>query len=106
MRASAGTDQLGTLVSSLLVRLGPLVVQQHAQYLQTTRMSGGLDNMNDSLAYITRVLNYMSQPDTGGALQIKAELTKETMPPIPGLKVQADPISVFPRGAFPLYTGP
>ena len=106
VHASEGTDQLGTIVSSLSAKLTPLVKQQHAQYLQTKRMSDGLDDMNDSLAYITRALNYMSQPDSGGPLKIKAELTKETMPPIPGLKVQAEPIAVFERGAFPLYTGP
>ncbi|MCW2974183.1 MAG: hypothetical protein JWN72_2456 [Thermoleophilia bacterium] len=106
VHASEGTDQLGTIVSSLQVKLAPLVKQQHTQYLQTKRMSDGLDNMNDSLAYIIRALNYMTEPDSGGSLKIKAELTKETMPKIPGLKIQADPISVFERGAFPLYTGP
>jgi len=104
--AEQGTNQLDTTVTSLNSKLTPLVKEQHGQLLQTRRMSGGLDAMNDSLAYITRVLNWMSAPGTGGAFKIQADLTKDTLPPIPGLKVEAEPIAVFERGAFPLYTGP
>ena len=103
--AERGTDQLATTVDTLNTKLDPLVSTQHAMLGETRTMRGGLDDMNDSLAFIVRVLNEMSEPRTGGGMKIRADLTKDTMPPIPGLKVEADPIQVFERGAFPIYTG-
>jgi hypothetical protein len=103
--AEAGTNELATTVATLNTKLAPLVKTQHAMLGETVTMRSGLDNMNDSLAFIVRVLNEMSEPHTGGGMTIRADLTKDTMPPIPGLKVEADPIQVFERGAFPLYKG-
>lgn len=102
----AGTGTLNATVGDLNVKVAPLVATQHDMYLETKRMGGGLDGMNASIAYVIRQLNYMTSPPTGMDFSIRATMLKETLPPIPGLKTEVDPIPVFPRGAWPVYAGP
>lgn len=104
--AADGTDQLGATVGTLNGKIKPLARTQHEMALETVRMRDGLDAMNSSVAYVIRILNYMTAPPSGGAFQVGADLPPESMPKIPGLRVQTDPIKVFPRGVWPVYTGP
>lgn len=103
---STGTTELGSTVSSLNTKLDPLVKTQHGMFLQARKMRGGLTAMNDSLAYTIRILNYIAAPPSGQGMMIRADLPKQTLPPIPGIKAETEPIQVFPRMVWPLYTGP
>lgn len=99
------TQGLAKTISGLNTQITPLAATQHQMFQATSKMSGGLDTMNDSLAYVIRVLNYISAPPTGGALQLRVELPKEVMPPIPGIRAEVDPVSVFPRMSWPIFQG-
>lgn len=104
--ASDGTAQLGSSVTELDARLDPLVATQHSMLGEVKSMQRGMGGMNASLAYVIRVLNFMSNPPTGEGFTLRVALPKETLPPIPGVKVEADPVQAFPRGAWPTYKGP
>jgi methyl-accepting chemotaxis protein len=104
--ASKGTDQLATTIDDLNGDIGPLVKTQHQMFLGTKQMRAGLDAMNASLAYTIRIMNYITAPPHGGGMTIRADLPKETLPPIPGIKAEVKPVPVFPRNAWPVYTGP
>ena len=104
--ASKGTEQLSTTIDDLNGDIGPLVATQHQMFLGTRRMRSGLDMMNASLAYTIRIMNYITAPPHGGGMTIRADLPKETLPPIPGIKAEVKPVPVFPRNAWPVYTGP
>lgn len=103
---STQTASLGEIVNNLNGKIGPLAATQKAMLHEVVTMRGGMSGMNDSLAYVIRTLNYISKPPTGQGFMLKAELPKEALPPIPGVKVQADPVAAFPYGAWPIYTGP
>lgn len=104
--AAAGTDELATTIDTLNDDIGPLVATQHQMLLGTRRMRGGLDNMNASLAYTIRIMNYIAAPPHGGPMTIRADLPKQTLPPIPGIRAEVKPVPVFPRNVWPIYTGP
>lgn len=100
------TGKLGSTVEDLNTKIKPLVVTQHGMFTEVQRMQGGIDGMNGSLAYVIRTLNYITRPPTGQGFTVRADLPKEALPPIPGVKVTADPVAVFPRNAWKVYTGP
>lgn len=102
---SGETSKLASTIGGLNGQIGPLAQTQHGMYLQTVRMRGGLDSMNQSLAYVVRVLNYMTAPPSGQDFSIRAELPKETLPPVPGIRVEVEPMSVFQRLSWPIYKG-
>jgi hypothetical protein len=104
LEAAAGdTEQLAGTIGSLDRQLDPLVTTQ-AQMLQgTRRMRAGLDGMNQSLAYVVRIMNYIAAPPTGGGMTIRADLPKQTLPPLPGIRAEVAPVPVFPRGIWPVY---
>jgi methyl-accepting chemotaxis protein len=104
--ASGDTTTLATTIGQLNGDIEPLVKTQHEMLLGTRSMRRGLDGMNASLAYVVRIMNYITVPPTGGGMTIRADLPKETLPPIPGIKAEVDPVPVFPRGIWPVYTGP
>lgn len=104
-KAGAATNSLQTSIDGLNGQITPLAQTQHGMYLETVKMSGGLDTMNDSLAYVVRIMNYITAPPSGQDFSIKAELPKETLPPIPGIKAVVDPVGVFARGSWPIYQG-
>jgi hypothetical protein len=104
--AQKGTDELGTTISSINGDIGPLVQTQHQMFLGTKKMRGGLDAMNSSLAYTIRIMNFITAPPSGGGMTMRADLPKETLPPIPGIRADVKPLEVFPRNAWPVYTGP
>lgn len=102
---SGETRTLSTTINGLNTQIGPLAKTQHEMYLETVKMRGGLDTMNDSLAYVVRILNYITAPPSGQDFTIRAELPKETMPPIPGIKAEVDPVGVFARLSWPIFRG-
>ncbi|MCW2927930.1 MAG: hypothetical protein JWM86_1898 [Thermoleophilia bacterium] len=104
--ASKGTDTLATTITSLNGNITPLVKTQHEMLLGTRRMRSGLDKMNSSLAYTIRIMNYIAAPPTGGGMTIRADLPKQTLPPLPGIRAEVKPIPVFQRNVWPIYTGP
>lgn len=108
MRASldnthAGTKELSGTISGLNGKIGPLVKTQHKMLGQTKTMRGGLCAMNGSLAYVLRVLNYLTAPPQGGPMTMRVELDKASLPPVPGVAAKAEPVRVFPRGTWPIY---
>ncbi len=104
--AAKGTSELSTTIGSLNQNIDPLVKTQHEMLLGTMKMRSGLDGMNASLAYTIRIMNYIAAPPTGQGMTIRAELPKQTLPPIPGIRAEVEPIPVFPRNVWPIYTGP
>lgn len=102
----AATGRLGDTVNDLNTKIGPLAKTQHSMLGETRRMQVGMGGMNASLAYVIRTLNYISAPPTGQGFTVKADLDKKSLPPIPGVHVKTEPIEVYPRNAWPLYTGP
>lgn len=104
--AAGDAEELSTTIGTLDGGIDPLVKTQ-AQMLQgTRRMRGGLDGMNASLAYVVRIMNYIAAPPTGGGMTIRADLPKQTLPPLPGIKAEVEPVAVFPRNVWPVYAGP
>lgn len=103
---SADTERMGSTITELNGNIGPLVTTQHEMLLGTTRMRGGLDDMNDSLAYTIRTMNYITAPPYEGGMVMRTELPKAMLPPIPGLKAEVAPVSAFARYVWPVYTGP
>lgn len=104
--AASGTGGLATTITDLNKDIEPLVATQHKMLLSTRSMRGGLDRMNASLAYVVRIMNWITAPATGGGLHMRAELPKQTLPPIPGLRAEVKPVQVFERNVWPVYTGP
>ena len=104
--AAAGTGTLEKTIGSLNQNIDPLVKTQHQMLLGTRKMRDGLDGMNASLAYTIRMLNYITAPPHGQGMMIRADLPKSTLPPIPGIRAEVEPVPVFPRNHWPIYTGP
>lgn len=104
--AAKGTEELSTTIGSLNTGIAPLVQTQHEMLLETIKMRGSLDGMNASLAYTIRIMNYIAAPPHGQGMMIRADLPKQTLPPIPGIRAEVAPIAVFPRNIWPIYTGP
>jgi methyl-accepting chemotaxis protein len=104
--AAGDTEELSTTIGELDTSIQPLVKTQHQMLLGTKKMRGGLDGMNASLAYVIRIMNYIAAPPTGQGMTIRAELPKQTLPPLPGIKAEVEPVPVFPRNIWPVYTGP
>lgn len=100
----ASTGSLGATVDDLNTKIDPLAATQKQMLGETRRMNVGMGGMNASLAYVIRTLNYLTQPPGGGGMTVRVELDKRLVPP--GIKVETDPVPVFARGAWPLYTGP
>jgi len=103
--AASGAHGLTTSIDQLNTKLPKLVATQHSMYGQTRMMRGGLDSMNASLAYVIRILNFMTAPPSGQGMMVRADLPKETLPPIPGIRAETDPVPLFPRLSWPIYTG-
>jgi methyl-accepting chemotaxis protein len=103
---AGGTGALQGTIDTLNTEITPLAKTQNAMLGETQRMRGGVAGMNASLGYTIRILNYITAPPTGQGLMIRADLPKETLPPLPGLTATTEPIPVFPRNAWPIYTGP
>jgi len=107
LEATAGdTSRMGSTITELNGNIGPLVTTQHEMLLGTTKMRNGLDDMNDSLAYTIRTMNYITAPPYEGGMQMMTELPKEMLPPVPGLRAEVQPVSAFQRFVWPVYTGP
>ena len=104
--AAEGAGGLKTTIGTLNVKLPALVKTQSSMYAQTKKMRGGLDGMNGSLAYTIRILNYITAPPHGQGMMVRADLPKETLPPIPGIRAETEPVPLFPRFAWKVYTGP
>lgn len=104
--AAGGTGTLATTIDSLNEDIVPLVRTQHDMYLGTKRMRAGLDSMNASLAYTIRIMNWIAAPPHGGPMTIRADLPKQTLPPVPGIRAEVKPLTVFRRNVWPVYTGP
>lgn len=101
--AATGTTQLDSTVVQLSDGMDPLVAAQRSMYLGTGRMRSRIDEMNASLAYVVRQLNYIAEPPTGGGFTVRASLPKETLPPIPGIRAEVAPLQVFRRSVWPVY---
>lgn len=111
MRASEeqlgkGTTQLAGTIGELSKTVDPLAATQKGMLGEVRTMKAGMGGMNGSLAYVIRTLNYMTAPPTGQSFSMKVEMDKKALPPVPGVKAVADPVVVFPRGSWPVYTGP
>lgn len=104
--AAGDAEELSTTIGALNGNIDPLVKTQRQMLQGTRRMRSGLDGMNASLAYVVRIMNYIAAPPTGGGMTIRADLPKQTLPPLPGIKAEVDPVPVFPRNVWPVYTGP
>ena len=102
---STETVGLAKTIDGLNEQIGPLATTQHDMFLGTSKMRGGLDTMNDSLAYVIRTLNYITAPPSGQDLKLEVELPKEVMPPLPGIRAEVEPVSVFPRLSWPIFQG-
>jgi hypothetical protein len=100
------TTKLGTTVTALNGHLDPLVTTQHQTLLAARGLPNGIHGMMGSLAYVIRMLDYIGEPPTGAGLEMKVDIPKSSLPPVPGLKATADPVQVFPRDIWPQYTGP
>ena len=98
--------KLGSTIGVLTDRITPLVKTQHSMFLSTRQMRTGLDTMNANLAYVVRIMNWITRPPGGGGMTIRAELPKETLPPLPGLRAEVAPVQAFPRDIWKVYTGP
>lgn len=103
---ATSTEQLNTTLADLSTTVDPLAKTQNGMLGEVRTMKGGIAGMNGSLAYTIRSLNYMTAPPTGQSFSLQVELDKKALPPIPGIKAKADPVVVFERGAWPIYTGP
>ncbi len=103
---SQSTDNLASTVTEVNRRIDPLLVAQRGTRRQVEQMGAGLADMNASLAYVIRTMNYLTAPPTGQGFTARVTVDKSSLPPIPGLKAVADPVEVFPRGVWPVYTGP
>jgi methyl-accepting chemotaxis protein len=103
--AAAGTDELAGTIDQLNGDIQPLVRTQHQMYLGTRTMRDKLDAMNASLAYTVRVMNYIAAPPTGGGMTMNADLPQSALPPIPGIRAEVEPLTVFPRFVWQPYSG-
>lgn len=103
-----GTETRGLVgtVSAANAQIGPIVTAQHGTRATAERLPSGVDAMNDRLAYIVRVLDYLAAPPQGGGFTVRADLPPETLPSLPGLQTETDPVGVFVRGAWTPYAGP
>lgn len=105
-QTDATTGKLGQTVTTLNQRIDPLVATQRRTRMQVAQLNTGLAGMNGSLAYVVRTMNYLTAPPTGQGFMAKVEVDTASLPPIPGLKAEVDPVEVFRRGVWPVYTGP
>lgn len=105
-QTDAGTGRLAGTVTELNKRIDPLVTTQRRTRQQIARMNTGLAGMNGSLGYVVRTMNYLAAPPTGQGFTMRVQVDKASLPPIPGLKAEVDPVEVFRRGVWPVYTGP
>jgi septal ring factor EnvC (AmiA/AmiB activator) len=102
---ASSTEQLNATLTDLSTTVDPLATTQSGMLGEVKTMKTGIAGMNGSLAYTIRSLNYMTAPPTGQSFSLQVELDKKALPPIPGVKAKADPVVVFPRGSWPVYTG-
>ncbi len=100
-----GTTSLSSSVTDVAGKIGPLATTQHNMLLETQRMKKGIADMNASLAYTIRIMNYMAKPPTGQGFTVRVDMDPKTLPPIPGVKAKTDPVEVFPAGSLPVYRG-
>lgn len=104
-QVDAGTGRLAGTVSELNGTVAPLAATQKQMLAEVRQMQTGTGNMNASLAYVVRTLNYITAPPTGQGFMLRVDMDKKTLPPIPGVKAETDPVTAFPRGAWPVYRG-
>lgn len=105
-KTDATTGTLGQTVTTLNQRIDPLVATQRRTRMQVAQLNTGLGGMNGSLAYVVRTMNYLTAPPSGQGFMAKVQVDASSLPPIPGLKAEVDPVEVFRRGVWPVYTGP
>lgn len=110
MRASlesinTSTGQLTGNLTEVNQQLGPLVKVQDGMLNEVKVMRQGTRNMNASLLYVVRVLNYLSAPPAGGGFTASVEPSKAALPNLPGLKTETNAVEVFPRNVWQPYTG-
>ena len=104
-RVDASTEELGGTVNRLSTSIGPLVANQQKMRSSVVAMEQGTWAMNDSLAYVIRILNYMAAPPTGEPFTIRVDPDKRSLPNLPGLKVESDPVPVFDSPPWKPYGG-
>jgi methyl-accepting chemotaxis protein len=102
---ATSTKELGGTISTLNTKIGPLVETQGQMLERTRTMRDRVDDMNGSLAYVVRILNYMTAPPTMQPFAVRMSLPPLS-PAIPGVRIEARPVSVFDRNAWPIYQGP
>ena len=102
----SGTSALAGSVKAVGAGVTPLVGSTAGLHGSIGRMGGRIGDMNGSLRYVIRILNYMSAPPGGGPFSIRVVLDPAIVPKIKGIKITTDAIPVFSRGRFPRYTGP
>ena len=99
------TGELEGTVTDLSGRIEPLAATQSQMLGEVRNMREGMNGMNASLAYSIRMLNYMTAPPLTKGFTVKAVLDPRTLPPIPGVAAETEPIAVYPRNFWPVYTG-
>lgn len=97
--------RLSSTVDALAVQLPPVVGTQRSMLAMIRQMTTAMGDLNASLAYVVRTLNYISAPPTGRGFTANVELDKSTLPPVPGVHAKAQPVEVYPRNAWPVYRG-
>jgi archaellum component FlaC len=100
---SAQTDPLAATVNKLDRKLDPLVAGQHSLIPLVNQSADYICAMNGSLGYVLRILNYLTAPPSGIPFTARVEMDESTLPKIPGLKLEKDPVKVFDRGSWPIY---
>jgi hypothetical protein len=100
------TGGLATSVAAVGRTITPLIGTNRALRRSVTSMRSGVSDMNGSLRYVIRVLDYMTAPPGGGPFSIDVRLDPALIPKVKGLTVTSAPIEVFRRGQWRPYTGP
>ncbi|MCZ4497052.1 MAG: hypothetical protein JWM25_1637 [Thermoleophilia bacterium] len=102
---ASGTGALGSTIGDLSTQVGPLVTMKRELLGNTRHMRDGLDGMNASLAYVVRILNYMTAPPTKQPMSVRIDLPP-LKPDVPGVAINSRPVPVFDWMQWPIYQGP
>jgi methyl-accepting chemotaxis protein len=104
-KVDVGTSHLATTASSLNKLVARCAKAQAEMKNIVIGMQAATTNMNNSVAYVIRTLNYITAPPTGQSFMLRVDLDPKTLPPIPGVKATTDPVTAFQRGSWPVYKG-
>jgi hypothetical protein len=100
------TASLAGSVGAVGRTVTPLLATNRSLHGSVLSMRSGIGEMNGSLRYVIRVLDYMAAPPAGGSFSINVRLDPRLLPDLKGLTVKTDPIAVFRRGQWKTYGGP